>query len=1174
MLVVLTTLVVAAAVDAAPSTMDNTVCSEGFREQCSSCFVDATTSLNPPLQQYVAQQGQQEQSQPPPKTTKNYNCNLPGLQHYGTGGQYEGVTVNYLSFVTSTSSPNFPIRALEFTNCTGGIIQFSEASNVWEDPISDMLGGRTTTTSITTSGTSSAPTTASSTSTNQAAAATSTSGTAAASSSSTVDVIRGSEVYDGYFMSYSHFPEASAYNLLEHFNERIRNSNSRLKYEDLFPKVRKLGEYRSNGKTNIDFLMYDGDFFLPLIRLDLLQQHNLSLPNTWEEVVEYAKYFNNTDLNNDGIPDYGFCHFPRVGAGYWDWWASEVLYSIWATYDQTLGMQEGFFFHEDTMEPRMKTSEGFLKATQIWKELWINGADGIGNNFIDGRCAIGFGPPGIWKSIMLNKDGISRKDSNGTVIWRPTLLSGEYAEPYRFKPFGTTQIFDRINGTLTDCTPELCPKAEPIPAKGHTSDNDKARILPKSPLEGKLINRAPFYWSGGLGTVIRKSSSTLKKDLMWDFFVYTNSPDTSIYDVANYPSWLDSWRYSQLLPGDNFFQAGWTNTAYQEHVAMMQWGLSNEVNGAMNLRIPGAAKYTRDKVGVPMSKYIAGDITLEEFRDQVTSGWEEVTLQRGKLDQLEIYRAALGRDAHSEVDLCRLHRGLVDKRDPSICRKYDPVESTATKLAASITPSVLALCALFVVIVLIRKRKVEDSLWEIDPSELQFGNPPEVLGRGTFGLVVLAEYRGTHVAVKRVIPPRATTTKTCNKGETKRRNRIFGAGDPQEMGLRSTSLMQNCDDEAAAVDRQRKMSSQALKTVTDGTHRTCGTDIESGISAIEKSTKKAAPHHPRFDSGSFWRVSLRQRRPRNTALLRKRNEYALLKANFITEMRRLSKLRHPSITTVMGAVVRHNQEPMLVMECMDHGSLYDILHNNTIPLEGDLLLPILKDIAQGVRFLHFSTPQVIHGDLKAQNVLIDSRFRAKVTDFGLSAKRHVNCNTGWFQNRFKDAYRGMNFSSNRGGCYATGTPFWMAPELLRGESACTDASDVYSFGIILYEVYSRKEPYEGEDAHVVLKEVADCHIQKRPPVPEGCPPSLAAIMTDCLNGDPTFRPNFQEIDRRLNRLDTKNAEPGERPLSMGTKKMLRAHRNEDLLSKIFPEDIAEALRGGRKVRWYHRDLLA
>lgn len=182
-----------------------------------------------------------------------------------------------------------------------------------------------------------------------------------------------------------------------------------------------------------------------------------------------------------------------------------------------------------------------------------------------------------------------------------------------------------------------------------------------------------------------------------------------------------------------------------------------------------------------------------------------------------------------------------------------------------------------------------------------------------------------------------------------------------------------------------------------------------------------------------------------------RDEYSKLKADFIEEMKLLSKLRHPCITTVMGAVIEKGEDPMLVMEYMDHGSLYDVLHNETMVIEGEVVLPILRDIAHGLRFLHAATPQVIHGDLKAQNVLVDIKFRAKVADFGLSQKRKVG---------------------------ATGTPLWMAPELLRGESENTSSSDVYSFGIILYEVYSRKEPYHGEDLGEALRLIQDPTVNK------------------------------------------------------------------------------------------------
>ena len=80
---------------------------------------------------------------------------------------------------------------------------------------------------------------------------------------------------------------------------------------------------------------------------------------------------------------------------------------------------------------------------------------------------------------------------------------------------------------------------------------------------------------------------------------------------------------------------------------------------------------------------------------------------------------------------------------------------------------------------------------------------------------------------------------------------------------------------------------------------------------------------------------------------------------------------------------------MLVMEYMEHGSLYDILHNSTFILSEEMRVNMLRDITQGCRFLHAATPKVIHGDLKSANILVDSKFNAKVADFGLSQKQSV-----------------------------------------------------------------------------------------------------------------------------------------------------------------------------------------
>jgi len=264
--------------------------------------------------------------------------------------------------------------------------------------------------------------------------------------------------------------------------------------------------------------------------------------------------------------------------------------------------------------------------------------------------------------------------------------------------------------------------------------------------------------------------------------------------------------------------------------------------------------------------------------------------------------------------------------------------------------------------------------------------------------------------------------------------------------------------------------------------------------------------------------------------------YGRLKKEFVAEMRTLSKLRHPCVVTVMGSVIDTKEEPLLIMEYMENGSLYDLLHNASIAIDGELIFPILQDIVRGARFLHAADPAIIHGDLKAANVLVDARFRAKIADFGLSAKKYIG---------------------------AAGTPFWMAPELLSGESTNTAESDVYSFGIILYELYSRKDPYEGEDPTQVLKLVVDKYINKRPPVPVGCPSKVAEIMNECLGANPEKRPTFEEIDLRIQRLDSENVEPGEVVgHQLHTKNKER--NREELIHQVFPKHVAKALLEGRK----------
>lgn len=230
----------------------------------------------------------------------------------------------------------------------------------------------------------------------------------------------------------------------------------------------------------------------------------------------------------------------------------------------------------------------------------------------------------------------------------------------------------------------------------------------------------------------------------------------------------------------------------------------------------------------------------------------------------------------------------------------------------------------------------------------------------------------------------------------------------------------------------------------------------------------------------------------------------------------------------MGAVL--GQRPLLVMEYMENGSLRDLLSNKTFPLDPEQTLPLIRDVLQGIRFLHSANPPIIHGDLKCANILVDSNFRAKIADFGLSAR-----------------------------CMAVGTPFFMAPEVLKG-GRITTQSDVYAFGVLLWEVMTHKVPYEeiiDMSPSEIIELVSEGKL--RPDCQEGLDQELVECMEECWAQDPEQRPTLEDLEIKLIPLCGQNL------FSLMQERNKFASKQSSLLQDVFPEHIAKALLAGKKV---------
>jgi serine/threonine protein kinase len=167
--------------------------------------------------------------------------------------------------------------------------------------------------------------------------------------------------------------------------------------------------------------------------------------------------------------------------------------------------------------------------------------------------------------------------------------------------------------------------------------------------------------------------------------------------------------------------------------------------------------------------------------------------------------------------------------------------------------------------------------------------------------------------------------------------------------------------------------------------------------------------------------------------------------SFKEEARVMSHLRHPNVVLFMAACTKPPRM-CIVMEFMALGSLFDLLHNELIAdIPMALKVKLVYQAAKGMQFLHSSG--IVHRDLKSLNLLLDAKWNVKVSDFGLT--------------RFKSSIKPRGQGGSNAGEVEGSVP-WMAPEVLEDKSDVDHSlGDVYSFGIIMWEVLTRDQPYAG-----------------------------------------------------------------------------------------------------------------
>lgn len=384
---------------------------------------------------------------------------------------------------------------------------------------------------------------------------------------------------------------------LEDLTDRIK-ADTALQWEDVGAFFRDFSATYAGRTYTIPL---DGDFHMVYYRSDLLEKEGLKPPETWDDYLSIAEAFQGKDLNGDGKADYGSCiSKKRNSQAYW------AVTSIVAAFVQSKGTSQGMFFDTTTMEP-LVNNEAFEAALDVYvestkfgppDELNLDVGDTRGL-FTTGRCALSID----WGDI-------------GTLAIDPATSTVQDLVGAVILP-GSRRVLDRATGKLVDCDATICPYA----------------------VNG--VNHAPYAAFGGWSGAINASSDQRVKDAAYDFLSYMSQPAQSNEDVTIGITGFNPYRTSQFESLDLWIKAGMSEAAAKNYLGAIAASL-NSPNMVLDLRIPQNQRYQQVVLDITIARLLAGEIDKKQAMKAIEDGWNEITDELGRSDQLKAYRESLG----------------------------------------------------------------------------------------------------------------------------------------------------------------------------------------------------------------------------------------------------------------------------------------------------------------------------------------------------------------------------------------------------------------------------------------------------------------------------------------------------------------------------------------------------
>ena len=410
-----------------------------------------------------------------------------------------------------------------------------------------------------------------------------------------LDASTGTNAFDAYVFDPQWLGDFTGPGYLLDLTDRV-NNDPQLDWQDIGPFFR---DFNATYNGRVYTIPLDGDFHMVYYRKDLLEKDGVKPPATWDDYLAVAQKYNGQDLNEDGQPDYGSCIAKKKGAQSY-WW----IISIAGGLLQGKGTNDGAFFNTSDMAPLFGQNEAMNKALETYAKtkdfgppdelnMDVGGSRGL---FTTGRCALTMD----WGDIGTLTPGTYAQDKTGATITP-----------------GWKQVLDRSSGKLVDCDATTCPNA----------------------VDG--VNYAPFASFGGWSGAINAKAPEANQDAVYDFLSYMSSPAISGVDVTLGKTGYNPYRTSHFGNIQPWLDAGLSQAAAENYLGAIKSSLEN-ANMILDMRIPLTKRYQQDVLDTAVSQYLAGELDAAGAEQAIADGWNAITDEAGKDNQLAAYVASLG----------------------------------------------------------------------------------------------------------------------------------------------------------------------------------------------------------------------------------------------------------------------------------------------------------------------------------------------------------------------------------------------------------------------------------------------------------------------------------------------------------------------------------------------------